>query len=45
VRKFSTGEDENEENFKTKTLRFTNNNFIGGVGSKQGTEKKDRNSE
>lgn len=29
VRKFSTGDDMNEdETFKNKTLRFTNNNFI-----------------
>ena len=29
-RKFSTGDDIlEEENFKNKTLRFTNNNFVG----------------
>ena len=34
VRKFSTGEEVNEEDtFKNTTLRFTNNNFVGNTAS------------
>ena len=36
VRKFSTGEEASEEEtFKNRTLRFTNNNFVGSNDRKQ----------
>jgi hypothetical protein len=35
VRKFSTGDELlDEETFKNRTLRFTNNNFVGNGGGK-----------
>jgi len=41
VRKFSTGEELlEEEHFKNKTLRFTNNNFVGGSNAGTNTNAK-----
>lgn len=44
MRKFSTGEDVlEEENFKNKTLRFTNNNFVGANKNPASTNKESNN--
>lgn len=44
MRKFSTGEDILEdENFKNKTLRFTNNNFVAANKNPSSTNKESAN--
>lgn len=37
IRKYSNGEDQDDE-FRNKTLRFTNNNFVGTKGKETSVE-------